>query len=56
MRYIIIHESGDVFKADKITDEDKNACDDGIIEIIDCNEFKTYYHGEWHEIEEWGGE
>ncbi len=53
MRYIIIDETGEVYKTNKITDEDKNACDDGLLDIIDCKEFKSYYQREWHEIQKW---
>ena len=46
MRYIVIHETGEVFKADKITEEDKNAFNNGHIDLIDCKKFKSYYQGD----------
>lgn len=54
MRYIIIFEDGTVYKADKVTEEDKQACDNGIISVIDTENMKEYYDGQWLELNTWG--
>lgn len=56
MKYIVIMEDGGVYKTNVITDDDKNACDDGILSVIDTDAMKTYYETEWHDLELWGEE
>ena len=53
MRYIMIMEDGSVFKADKVTDSDKEAVDIGILSIIDTKTMTEYYQNSWSPIPEW---
>ena len=61
MRYIIICEDGAVYKADKVTESDFNASNDGILLIIDPKNMVIHEGPEndsWAELTEWehGGE
>ena len=51
--FIYIFEDGTVKKGATFEDEDKEACDMGILEVISVinGEPMTWYGGEWCEIE-----
>jgi len=53
VKYIMISEDGEAHKSEEVTDGDKDACDIGILEVIDTENMTTYYEGEWHEIPVW---
>ena len=48
--YLILTEDSLIWKSDEITDDDKTACDDGHIDIINTEDLTRYYAGTWHEI------
>lgn len=51
--YIIISEEGEVYQSTSITDDDKMACDDGILSIINPERLEEYSNGEWIELPYW---
>ena len=51
--YLMIPEDGQIFKAKDITNDDMNASDDGILDIIDIDDMSQYHGGEWHILENW---
>lgn len=54
--YIYIFEDGTVNKTKTLSDGDLSSADDGFIDIIDISnpiEPKTYYSGQWHDLEEY---
>jgi len=54
MKYIIITEFGDVFKANEITEQDLRASDDGILTIIDITTKCTHVlDTKWEAIKEY---
>ena len=55
MRYIIITEDGQAFVSTTMTDDDMEACDAGILEVIDTqmHPISNYYEGKWHKLEVW---
>jgi hypothetical protein len=52
--YLVIFEDGQVYSAEKITKDDMNAADSGIIDIINCDLMSQYSEDEWHPIKTWG--
>lgn len=54
MKYIMIMEGESVFKSDTLSEDDKLSCDAGILEVIDVATGKTYYEGEWVDLDVWG--
>lgn len=52
-RYIYIFEDGEIQKGSTFSENDKISVDDGILDVIDISgdEPKTWYKGEWHDIE-----
>ena len=54
MVYIFIMEDGDISKGKTVSQDDKNACDDGTLSVIDIENLTQYYQGEWHTLENWG--
>lgn len=52
--FIFIMEGGEVYQGREVQEEDKMSADAGVLDIIDCEEGKQYYEGEWHELEIWG--
>ena len=53
MKYIIITEDGVTYKYKIITEDDKTACDQGYIAIIDVEEMKEYCKNGWHDLTIW---
>jgi len=55
MRYVIVTEDGETYQADTICDDVKEACDMGIMDLIDTQNdpIVQYYEGEWHELRVW---
>jgi len=53
--FLIINESGEVRKVEKLTDELKNECNDGYITIINIVTVTEYYNNEWHYINNYLG-
>ena len=51
--YIIITEDRESFKADEIKNDEKIACDQGILDVINIDTMKTYFEGEWHNLRKW---
>ena len=51
--FIIIEESGNVYKARKITDDDLTNCDAGVISIVDTKKKKEFFENEWVDLEVW---
>ena len=54
MTYIIITEDGQTYQSNIVTEDDKNACDDGYLDVINTELMRKYYKGEWHALEVWG--
>jgi len=51
--YIFITEDGVPYKGEIVTAHDKQACDDGVLEVIDIATITTYYNGGWMVIPDW---
>jgi len=51
--YILITEDNAIHKTEKITAEDKSACDDGYLTIINAYDYTEYYQGKWTDIPTW---
>lgn len=51
--YFFITEDGEVFKGETVTDDDKHACDAGILEIVNTEDATTYHDGQWHPLRSW---
>ena len=54
--FIIIWEDGSIFQASGISEEDKQAADDGIMDIIDItdkNKLSGYTAGTWQPLGAW---
>jgi hypothetical protein len=49
--YLYIFEDGEAKKATTFGEGDKEACDDGILEVIRISDCKTYHEGDWHDLE-----
>lgn len=52
--YLFIYENGTTEMVETVTQDDLDACDDGICQIIDVSEAdnpKDYYEGEWTAFE-----
>ncbi len=52
-KYIFIFEDGEPRISNKVTQNDFDVSDDGILEIIRVSDQKRYMEGEWVEMEEW---
>ncbi len=55
-KYIMIFEDGMPYQSTEITDSDRAAVSDGILEIIDLETCKTFYNDKWNDIPQWGEE
>ena len=53
MKYLFITEDGTCYQGDNLTDDDKAACDDGILTIIDVETAKEYFGGAWTDVPSW---
>lgn len=55
--YLFIHEDGAVQKSNTVTESDKQAVEDGILDIIAIGDYQPaqLFQNEWHEID-WVGE
>ena len=53
-KYIITFEDGSHYIADKITNEDLESLNDGIITIIRLSDGKQYWDEEWSDLPKWG--
>tara|TARA_R110000787_G_scaffold257208_1_gene362414 strand:+ start:458 stop:622 length:165 start_codon:yes stop_codon:yes gene_type:complete len=51
--FIIIEESGNVYSAKNVTDDDLTDCDAGIISIVDTKKGKEFFENEWVELQTW---
>ena len=51
--YIIVTEERECFKADEIKNDEKIACDQGVLDVINTDTMKTYFEGEWHNLRNW---
>ena len=51
--YIIITEDRESFKAEEIKNDEKIACDQGILDVINTDTMKIYFEGEWHNLRKW---
>ena len=56
MKYLYITEDGEFYQGNEPTDDDKRACDDGYLSVIDTENMTDYYRGKWEKIAEWEGE
>lgn len=51
-KYLYIFEDSTVkVWTDSIPEDDLNACDSGVLQIIDVEELTTYYEGKWCPLE-----
>ncbi len=50
--YLYIFEDGQAAKSSLFLEEDRQNCDDGLIDVIDLHAEnpRQYYEGEWHDI------
>ena len=48
--YLMIFEDSSLSTIDELTDDDKQAADDGYLDIIDFDTHEQYSQGEWHLI------
>jgi hypothetical protein len=55
MKYIMIFEDGTPYKANTITDTDKQANEDGVIQIIRLEDLKSLSQDNetWEDLKEW---
>ena len=56
MKYLIIFEDGMPYKTDEVTEADISASNDGILQIIDCENMKAHEgpgKDTWSELDEW---
>ena len=53
--YILIDEFGETYRADLITENEKNASDEGVLDIINAGDMTSYFRGEWIELAPWRG-
>ena len=53
--YLIIMEDSTVWQADTISDDERSAADDGILDIIDISgpQPTQYHDNNWHGINHW---
>lgn len=51
--YIFIFEGDEPKISDKVTQEDMNSSDDGVLEIIRTSDNKRYFEGEWIDMKTW---
>ena len=49
--YLIILEDGEVYKSETVADEDLEAVDAGVLDVINCEDITQYFMGEWREID-----
>ena len=49
--YLIIDIDNNLYKKEKITDEDRLDCDEGLKTIVDIDTMDEYYSGAWISIE-----
>lgn len=54
--YVIIMETGEAFKASEITEDDKKAWEEGIIDIIDTENLKQYTGSGWADMRDWSSD
>jgi hypothetical protein len=50
--FILIFEDGKAMKSNTVSEDDKCCADAGILDIIRVEDLKSYYDGDWHDIEE----
>ena len=52
--YILIFEDGSMVKSASISDEDTKAADDGLVDIIDCDDDSPlrYFDNGWTDIDD----
>lgn len=48
--YLFVFEDMNVWKSENFTEDDKNSCECGILNVIRISDLKTYFEGEWHEL------
>ena len=51
--YVIVFEDGRCHQSTKVTQDDFNACDDGILTIIRTSDMTEYYDGVWKPLKQW---
>ena len=55
MKYIIVTDDGTVFKTYKLTYNDYDMYDDGVIvQIFDTETCKEWRNDEWYDVDIWG--
>jgi len=54
--YLFITEDGSIYKGDYITEDETNAADSGILDIINTSgpQPTQYINGSWYGIDNWG--
>ena len=53
MKYLYVTEDGEIFQGNEPTADDKRACDDGYLSVIDTKNMTDYFRGKWTSIGEW---
>lgn len=54
MRYLIIDEVSEVFKSESFTEDEVDAVEDGLLQIIDTKAMKQLdLNNKWIDIKEW---
>ena len=53
--YIIVDEFGELYQTDLVTQSERDASDDGILEIVNATDMTSYFRGEWIELMPWEG-
>jgi len=53
MKYIMIFEDDTAYQSDDFTNDDKQAVNDGILEVIRVSDLKSYYQGHWTDLPPW---
>jgi hypothetical protein len=52
--FIFIMDDGEIYYGETVSDDDKVAAEDGILDIVDCETKSQYYNGEWNSFKKWG--
>jgi hypothetical protein len=54
--YLIVDEENNIWTVAEVTDSMYNACDEGLVSIVNTTHNKEYYLGGWNVIPEYTGE
>ena len=50
MRYLMVTENQEFYMANEVKEEELEAADGGIWDVVDTETMTQYYEGEWHKV------